>query len=170
MKGNIRKMPTTTIIIGVLLVALLTEGLVLYNALKTIAEQDRKYAELKQIYFAEIKAVNSLKFDVLRKDAVIAELERLKGVAVSEVTYYAPTGNNTATGTVPDSARTVAVDPTVIPLGSDVYIEGIGWRKAEDTGGAIKGTDVDVFVDSEAEAQRGGRVLRTVLWRDSNAN
>lgn len=104
--------------------------------------------------------------DIARRDAVIHELEKLKGVVVSEITYYAPTGNRTKTGTVPEAGRTVAVDPNTIPLGSDVYIDGLGWRTAEDTGGAIDDTDVDVFVDSEEEATRGGRHHAYVLVRE----
>jgi 3D (Asp-Asp-Asp) domain-containing protein len=107
-----------------------------------------------------------LQWDVNRRDAVIAKLEELKGVAVSEITYYAPTGNHTYTGTVPKAGRTVAVDPNIIPLGSDVFVEGKGWFTAEDTGGAIDGTDVDVFVDSDDEARRGGRHHAGILWRE----
>ena len=66
----------------------------------------------------------------------------------------------TATGT---QAREgiIAVDPAVIPLGSRVWVEGIGWTVAEDTGGAIRGHRVDVFMGSRQDALRWGR--RTVL-------
>jgi 3D (Asp-Asp-Asp) domain-containing protein len=67
------------------------------------------------------------------------------------ITGYTATGSLTATGTVPHWG-TVAVDPTVIPLGSTVYIQGLGVFHAEDTGGAVVGQHIDVFVDSVAEA------------------
>lgn len=49
-------------------------------------------------------------------------------------------------------ARVIAVDPKVIPLGSKVYVEGVGEAIAADTGGAIKGNRIDVFVPSEQNA------------------
>jgi 3D (Asp-Asp-Asp) domain-containing protein len=67
------------------------------------------------------------------------------------ITGYTATGSLTATGTYPHWG-TVAVDPGVIPLGSTVYIQGLGVFHAEDTGGAVIGNHVDVFVDSVAEA------------------
>ena len=48
------------------------------------------------------------------------------------------------------------MDSSVIPLGSRVYIEGIGWRIAQDTGSAIKGNRIDVLVSSHAEAYDKG--------------
>lgn len=62
----------------------------------------------------------------------------------------------TASGKKPQINHTIAVDPRVIPLGSKVYIEGMGTYYAEDTGGAIKGNILDVFVRTEAEANRLG--------------
>jgi len=67
------------------------------------------------------------------------------------ITGYTWTGSRTRTGTVPHWG-TVAVDPQVIPLGSTVYIQGLGVFKAEDTGGYIVGRRVDVFVSTAAEA------------------
>ncbi|MDQ0201111.1 3D domain-containing protein [Neobacillus ginsengisoli] len=49
-------------------------------------------------------------------------------------------------------AKVIAVDPKVIPLGSKVYVEGVGEAIAADTGGAIKGNRIDVFVPSEQGA------------------
>jgi 3D (Asp-Asp-Asp) domain-containing protein len=48
--------------------------------------------------------------------------------------------------------KVIAVDPSVIPLGSKVYVEGFGEAIAADTGGAIKGKRIDVFIPSEQDA------------------
>lgn len=64
--------------------------------------------------------------------------------------------NGTALGTAIVAGRTIAVDPKVIPLGSEVYIEGYGTFIAEDTGGAIKGNKIDIAVVSHSEAMQGG--------------
>ena len=48
--------------------------------------------------------------------------------------------------------KVIAVDPSVIPLGSKVYVEGYGEAVAGDTGGAIKGNRIDVFIPSEHDA------------------
>jgi 3D (Asp-Asp-Asp) domain-containing protein/LysM repeat protein len=52
--------------------------------------------------------------------------------------------------------KVIAVDPSVIPLGSKVYVEGFGEATAEDTGGAIKGNRIDVFIPSEQGAVKFG--------------
>lgn len=62
----------------------------------------------------------------------------------------------TYSGTRADVHRTVAVDPKVIPIGAKLYIEGIGWRVAEDTGGLIKGHHIDVLLPSDEDAIRFG--------------
>lgn len=73
-----------------------------------------------------------------------------------EATAYTWTGYRTATGTWP-SRGTVAVDPRVIPLGTELYIEGYGPAVAADTGGAIKGQIIDLYMDSEHECLQWGR-------------
>jgi uncharacterized protein YabE (DUF348 family) len=54
------------------------------------------------------------------------------------------------------TAKVIAVDPRVIPLGTKVYVEGYGYAIASDTGGAIKGHKIDVFFPTKAEAFRWG--------------
>lgn len=53
--------------------------------------------------------------------------------------------------------KVIAVDPSVIPLGSKVWVEGYGTAVAGDTGGAIKGNRIDLFVSSKEQAYRFGR-------------
>ncbi|RIV28817.1 hypothetical protein D2Q93_01555 [Alicyclobacillaceae bacterium I2511] len=62
----------------------------------------------------------------------------------------------TASGTKATLNRTVAVDPRIIPIGSHIYIDGIGWRIAEDTGLAIKGRHIDVLLPSDEVAWEFG--------------
>jgi tetratricopeptide (TPR) repeat protein/3D (Asp-Asp-Asp) domain-containing protein len=62
----------------------------------------------------------------------------------------------------------IAVDPSVIPLNSWVYIESIGWRRADDTGGAIKGKRIDVFMNAPRRVAMdfGKKNLNVVLKQD----
>jgi len=53
--------------------------------------------------------------------------------------------------------KVIAVDPTVIPLGTRVWVEGYGEAIAADIGGAIKGNIIDVFIPSHEEALEWGR-------------
>ncbi len=62
----------------------------------------------------------------------------------------------TASGKLATPRRTIAVDPKLIPLGSLVYIDGIGYRIAEDIGGAVKGEHIDVYFPSDNEAVQFG--------------
>lgn len=48
--------------------------------------------------------------------------------------------------------KVIAVDPNVIPLGTKVWVEGYGVAIAGDTGGAIKGNKIDVFIPSHEDA------------------
>lgn len=69
---------------------------------------------------------------------------------------------HTATMTTPTSGRTIAVDPSIIPYGTSVEIEGIGIRVAEDCGGAIKGNRIDLLFDTHQEALNFGRQTKEI--------
>lgn len=64
--------------------------------------------------------------------------------------------NRTCTGTIPQAGHTIAVDPTVIPLGSRIEFDGVVYT-AEDTGGKIKGRIIDVYFDTHEETEAFGR-------------
>lgn len=57
----------------------------------------------------------------------------------------------------PGGISTIAVDPSVIPLGSKVYIPGYGYAIASDTGGVIKGNIIDLYMNSHDECTSWGR-------------
>lgn len=86
-----------------------------------------------------------------------------KKLSVKSTAYNHPLGSSeayTASGMHvlrdPNGYSTIAVDPSVIPLGTKLYVEGYGYAIAADTGGAIKGNRVDLFFNTEAEASNWG--------------
>ena len=91
-----------------------------------------------------------------------------KGMTVSATAYTAfCAGCSGITATGLDlisnpNQKVIAVDPTVIPLGSKVWVEGYGEAIAGDTGGAIKGNKIDVFIPSKDKALQWGRKNITI--------
>ena len=63
-----------------------------------------------------------------------------------------PVGSRTATGHIPREGRTVAVDPTKIPLHSVIYVKDLGTFVAEDIGGAVKGNHLDIYISDHQRA------------------
>lgn len=115
--------------------------------------------ELKQENIELRQEIEQLTEDINEiNDMYQKEIERLTGeyIGTFEATFYCATGNHTASGTWPEEGRTVATDPNLIPTGSEirvVYPDGKSHiYTAEDTGGAIKGRILDVYVDSRKEA------------------
>lgn len=86
-----------------------------------------------------------------------------------EASAYLPGDGNgagiTATG-IPATYGVVAVDPSVIPLGTRLYIPGYGEAIAADTGGAIYGYRIDLCMESYSEAMQFGRRNVTVYVLD----
>lgn len=68
----------------------------------------------------------------------------------------------TASGRPAKSKRTVAVDPGLIPLGSEITIDGQTYS-ADDTGGSVKGKRIDVYFSDHQEAVGFGKKCREVF-------
>jgi len=62
----------------------------------------------------------------------------------------------TASGKRVEEGKTIAVDTKVIKMGSHVYIDGYGEYEAQDTGSAIKGNIIDVYVADHDQALQMG--------------
>lgn len=81
----------------------------------------------------------------------VDELNKWKSLGQFVITYYWPGedkyGKLTSTGMIAEEGRTIAVDPSIIPYGSIVLINGNEYV-AQDCGGAIKGNKIDVFVEN----------------------
>lgn len=92
-----------------------------------------------------------------------------KYIGSCQITYYCPcelccgqwADGLTATG-IPAGPGIVAVDPSIIPLGSTVVIDGQSYLAA-DTGGAIHGLHIDICVDTHAEALELG-IRAAEVW------
>lgn len=114
-----------------------------------------------------IYAGNQLKVPLDSPRAVRPSTAASRGLVGRELvciaTAYTHTGYRTATMTWPQERRTIAVDPSVIPLKSKVYVTCDTWPSingiyiAEDTGGLIKGNRIDMFMNSRNQAILWGR-------------
>lgn len=71
----------------------------------------------------------------------------------------------TKSETVPRASHTVAADPSVIPLGTRIVIDGTVYT-VEDTGKAVKGKQLDIFFDTHEEAVRYGRKEKYVYLEE----
>ena len=67
----------------------------------------------------------------------------------------------TSTGVVPAAGRTIAVDPEVIPYGTEVIIDGHSYI-AEDCGGGIVGNKIDIFFENHSDALKFGKKKKII--------
>lgn len=94
--------------------------------------------------------------------AVSTEGKVLVPMGTFKTTAYCPCyscsegwGRSTSTGATAAANHTIAVDPRVLPYGSQVMINGIVYT-AEDRGGGVKGNHIDIFFDTHGETRQYG--------------
>ena len=102
----------------------------------------------------ELEVANTIVADLKDSEYELVYMGDFKLTHYCNETYKHICGGNgiTATGTKTTVGTTIAVDPRVIPYGTQVYIEGYGWRTAQDCGGAVKQKQIDILVDTHSQA------------------
>lgn len=73
----------------------------------------------------------------------------------------------TASGEEAVAGVTVAVDPDVIPLGTEIYIVDMGWYTAQDTGN-FAGNVIDIYFDDHEAAREFGRQNAIVAIKETD--
>lgn len=115
--------------------------------------------------------------NALIEQALLEQARMIPGVTVSHYCICKeccgkgpsdPAYGITASGREATPYVSVAVDPDVIPLGSDVLVDygdgEIHYYRADDTGSAISGNHIDLCVESHQEAINLGIKTATVYW------
>jgi 3D (Asp-Asp-Asp) domain-containing protein len=144
--------------------------------------QEGKQGELQREILVSYRDGNEISREVIEEKVAVKPVDRIvhKGtvkkkitsrgdtlryttVKTFQATAYTHTGRATKTGVMPKVGY-IAVDPRVIPLRRTVYVEfPRGWEhlngyyRAMDTGGAIKGNRIDVFMETEGQCRKFGR-------------
>lgn len=115
--------------------------------------------EPKPMIIAYGPSVNVSRSKTRASESDIASIPEGSRVITAVSTAYTHTGYRTASGVSPYRG-VVSVDPSIIPLGTKLYVENYGPAVALDTGGDIKGNRIDVFFETYQECISWGR--RTV--------
>lgn len=175
-------MRPTTILLTLLLIGVMILGITIYhlywdNVLPNgIQQRDRVVQKTKQSTNTNTTTAQKV-YGAHEKQQLPPPPPRRK-VVVSrsryitlEITAYTWTGNRTASGRWPKRGRTIAVNPDRIPLGSVVWIDGIGKRIAEDIippASIRKGADIDIYFgrgeDAVQDALKWGRRKKWKAW------
>ena len=126
------------------------------NALQELAAVSLATAQEKQA-----RAAQAAEYEAVGAWEYIGEC-RLTAYCCEPYAHICGTGDGlTATG-IPVTPGIAAVDPTVIPLGSTLIIDGQRYLAA-DVGGAVAGQTVDIAVATHQEAVKFG-VQRAPVW------
>ena len=123
--------------------------------------------EIKSVIMTEVKASEIETETILVSSEFIEKEPELTSLGSFTVTAYCccktccgkeathPAYGITASGTKATEGRTIAVDPNIVSLGTTVYLNGIPYV-AEDTGSAIKGKKIDLFINDHQRAKEFG--------------
>lgn len=119
-----------------------------------------------------IKHLSTTTTNIQRDVRVVASRGSVRYTEVTlELTAYTANdagmdGKGTTRVGLPVDIGVIAVDPAVIPLGSIVWVPGVGYLIALDTGGAIKGYKGDIYMPNRKDAlEWGRRTMKVKVYR-----
>lgn len=133
---------------------------ILENTEKLVHEMKR--AEIKKKELEDVAKVVQAKKEIKQpsRSNTGSTIKTVYVTATAYTAYCNGCSGTTATGIdlrKNPGLKVIAVDPNVIPLGSKVHVEGYGYAIAGDTGGAIKGSKIDLFISSKSKALDYGK-------------
>ncbi|PKG23831.1 3D domain-containing protein [Niallia nealsonii] len=165
-----------TISVSIMLALGISSGASAASNTYTVKKGDSlsKIAKNYHITVSQLKQWNNLSSDLIKVKQVLKvkktsttsksskKAKKTKEITVNASAYTLFKGSTgiTATGInlkKNPNQKVISVDPKVIKLGSKVYVPGYGYAVAGDTGGAIKGKKIDVFMSSQKSAINWGR-------------
>jgi len=152
-KINIINVLFRTLIVAVVFIAVWSYVMCLDNIKMIITGKVLSEAAVKKTATEEEPVIISRKEAASKAETI--EWYYFVATAYSANDSTQGTSNITATGKVVYEGI-IAVDPKVIPLGTEVEIKDLGKFIAEDTGGKIKGNRIDIYFSSRAEAKEFG--------------
>lgn len=122
---------------------------------KVIKKGTKVEVEKLDVQVASSRGTSSRVQETSTKNNTSVSVNNNKKMTVVATAY---TGDTiTSTGTTPKWG-TIAVDPNIIPYGTRVYIPQFGMTfTAEDTGSAIKGNKIDIFMNDDSKVENWGR-------------
>ena len=157
--------------LGVCIAALLlTVFILLALSMAYMLEADRAIAESMELrQKVEALEARPLTVELVKEDKPEYHEGAWQSIGACRITHYCAcekccgkSTGVTASGKLAAMGRTVAVDPGVIPLGSEVLINGVCYI-AEDVG--VRGKAIDIYIDSHSQALAMGTYKTEVSYR-----
>lgn len=147
------------VILGILAIGILALAMLLDEPIEEpMVEEEYDVIQWKDTDEIEEVTVETIEMVTVSK----SEEPELVSLGEFFLTAYCPCtscsshwGYQTATETIAEEGRTVAVDPTVIPYGTVLIINGHEYI-AEDCGKSVKGKHIDIFHEDHMDAKRFG--------------
>lgn len=150
---NMKKLLTTTFI---------TVFFIISSAFCAFADETDVSEQTQQTETAESTENTQDQQEAEAAETTDDAASHLVSLGVFKTTGYCPCrrcsegwGRTTSTGAIASAHHTIAVDPRVIPYGTQVMINGVVYT-AEDKGGGVRGHHIDIFFDTHAETRQHG--------------